>query len=64
MQCLVILAFVLSGRAVVRPISDLGGVCGVAPLGFRRTILGGLDVKFSSSNGVVRLGRTEQNHRR
>ena len=64
MQRLVILAFVLSGGAVVRLISDLGGVCGVAPLGFRRTIPGGLDVKFSSSSGVVRLGRTEQNHRR
>ena len=64
MQHLAILAYVLSGSAVVRPISDLGGVCSSDPVGFRRSILGGLDVNGLSSNGVVLFGTTKQNHRR
>ena len=62
MQHLAILAYVLSGSAVVRPMSDLGGVC--SSVGFRRSILGGLDVNGLSSNGVVLFGTTKQNHRR
>ena len=57
MQHLVILAYVLSGSAVVRLISDLGGVCSSVPVGFRRSILVGLDVNGLSSNGVVLLAR-------
>ena len=64
MQHLVILAYVLSGSAVVRPMSDLGGVCSSVSVGFRRSILGGLDVNGLSSNGVVLSGTTKQNHRR
>ena len=64
MQHLVILAYVLSGSVVVRPISDLGGVCSLVPVDFRRSILSGLDANGLSSNGVVLFGTTKQNHRR
>ena len=64
MKHLAILAYVLSGSAVVRPMSDLGGVCSSVSVCFRRSILGGLDVNGLSSNGVVLFGTTKQNHRR
>ena len=64
MQHLGLLAYVLSDSAVVHPISDLGGVSSSVPVGFRRSILGCLDVNGLSSNGVVLFGTTKQNHRR